>query len=92
MVRHILIDEFDNFVKGAKFRERAEGFLGDGIFNADGDRYVLNTLLLVHSTPSHQTCVYLITLSLGLTLQLEVCMSLQLSRLTTAHNRIARLA
>lgn len=38
VIRHVLVDDFDNFVKGAKFRERAQGFLGDGIFNADGDR------------------------------------------------------
>lgn len=36
--RHVLIDDFDNFVKGKKFYQRAEGFLGDGIFNSDGER------------------------------------------------------
>jgi hypothetical protein len=33
-----LLDDFDNFPKGEKFRGRAEDFLGDGIFNSDGER------------------------------------------------------
>ncbi len=38
VLKHVLVTDFDNFAKGEKFRERAEGFLGDGIFNSDGDR------------------------------------------------------
>jgi hypothetical protein len=39
-MKHVLVDDFDNFVKGEKFRERAWDFLGDGIFNSDGERWV----------------------------------------------------
>lgn len=39
VVKHALVDDFDNFVKGEKTRSRAKGFLGDGIFNADGERW-----------------------------------------------------
>jgi hypothetical protein len=37
-MKHVLVGDFDNFVKGRKFKDRAEGFLGDGIFNTDGER------------------------------------------------------
>ena len=40
MLRHVLVGEFENFVKGDKFKARAEAFLGDGIFNSDGERWV----------------------------------------------------
>lgn len=39
VIKHVLIDDFDNFVKGQKFKERAQDFLGDGIFNSDGDNW-----------------------------------------------------
>ncbi|WVQ71060.1 hypothetical protein IAR50_000585 [Cryptococcus sp. DSM 104548] len=35
--RHVLVGDFDSFVKGQKFKDRAQGFLGDGIFNSDGE-------------------------------------------------------
>ncbi|TYJ57636.1 hypothetical protein B9479_001718 [Cryptococcus floricola] len=37
--RHVLIGDFDNFVKGQKFKDRAQEFLGDGIFNSDGQMW-----------------------------------------------------
>lgn len=40
VMRHVLVDEHENFVKGDKFRQRSKGFLGDGIFSSDGDRWV----------------------------------------------------
>ena len=42
--KHVLIDNFENFVKGEKFRIRAWDFLGDGIFNSDGERCVNNQI------------------------------------------------
>lgn len=39
-MRHVLVDEHENFVKGDKFRQRSKGFLGDGIFSSDGERWV----------------------------------------------------
>jgi hypothetical protein len=37
-MKHVLVDDFENFVKGKKFKERAWDFLGDGIFNSDAER------------------------------------------------------
>ncbi|KAG2355525.1 cytochrome P450 [Suillus spraguei] len=37
-IKTILATDFDNFVKGAKFREAADSVLGTGIFNSDGKR------------------------------------------------------
>ncbi|OCF41408.1 cytochrome P450 monooxygenase pc-2 [Kwoniella heveanensis CBS 569] len=46
VLKHVLVDDFDNFVKGAKFKDRAEAFLGDGIFNSDGDRWKFHRALM----------------------------------------------
>ena len=35
-VKHLLIDKFDNYPKGAFWRDTFKDLLGDGIFNADG--------------------------------------------------------
>ncbi|KAK1927710.1 cytochrome P450 [Papiliotrema laurentii] len=54
VIRHVLIDDFDNFVKGEKFYQRAEGFLGDGIFNSDGERWRFHrNLTRPYFHPSH---------------------------------------
>ncbi|KAL7422863.1 Protein kinase alk2 [Cryptotrichosporon argae] len=59
VLNHVLVDDFDNFVKGAKFKERAQGFLGDGIFNSDGDRWRFHRSLTrpffhpSHVNPAH---------------------------------------
>ncbi|WVR05800.1 hypothetical protein IAU60_002825 [Kwoniella sp. DSM 27419] len=58
VLKHVLVDDFDNFVKGAKFKDRAESFLGDGIFNSDGERWKFHRSLMrpffhpQHITPS----------------------------------------
>ncbi|KAK8865776.1 hypothetical protein IAR55_000923 [Kwoniella newhampshirensis] len=46
VLKHVLIDDFENFVKGQKFKDRAEAFLGDGIFNSDGERWRFHRALL----------------------------------------------
>ncbi|WWD18044.1 hypothetical protein CI109_102491 [Kwoniella shandongensis] len=46
VLKHVLISDFDNFVKGQKFKDRAEAFLGDGIFNSDGERWKFHRALL----------------------------------------------
>ncbi|ORY21852.1 cytochrome P450 [Naematelia encephala] len=52
--KHALVDDSNNFVKGKKFKDRAEGFLGDGIFNSDGERWKFHrTLLRPFFHPSH---------------------------------------
>jgi len=38
-VQHVLKDNFENYEKGAEFRERMRDVLGDGIFNADGAQW-----------------------------------------------------
>ncbi|KAG2131952.1 cytochrome P450 [Suillus cothurnatus] len=35
-IKTILATDFDNYVKGAKFREAADSVLGTGVFNSDG--------------------------------------------------------
>ncbi|WWC58540.1 uncharacterized protein I303_101083 [Kwoniella dejecticola CBS 10117] len=58
VLKHVLVDDFDNFVKGEKFKERAEAFLGDGIFNSDGERWKFHRSLMrpffhpAHISPS----------------------------------------
>ncbi|KAK6149009.1 hypothetical protein DH2020_016534 [Rehmannia glutinosa] len=37
IVEHMLKSNFDNFPKGVRFRTLLEDFLGEGIFNSDGD-------------------------------------------------------
>ncbi|WVQ62299.1 uncharacterized protein L199_000438 [Kwoniella botswanensis] len=46
VLKHVLMDDFDNFVKGEKFKDRAVDFLGDGIFNSDGDRWKFHRSLM----------------------------------------------
>ncbi|KIR30411.1 cytochrome P450 monooxygenase pc-2 [Cryptococcus deuterogattii LA55] len=46
VIKHVLIDDFDNFVKGQKFKDRAQNFLGDGIFNSDGDGWKFHRSLM----------------------------------------------
>ncbi|WVQ85454.1 hypothetical protein IAT38_007619 [Cryptococcus sp. DSM 104549] len=54
VLKHVLVDDFDNFVKGQKFKDRAEAFLGDGIFNSDGERWKFHrTLMRPFFHPSH---------------------------------------
>ncbi|WVQ97197.1 hypothetical protein IAU59_004307 [Kwoniella sp. CBS 9459] len=54
VLKHVLVDDFDNFVKGAKFKDRAEAFLGDGIFNSDGERWRFHrSLMRPFFHPSH---------------------------------------
>ncbi|KAG2105762.1 cytochrome P450 [Suillus discolor] len=36
-VKTILVTDFHNYVKGAKFREAADSILGTGVFNSDGN-------------------------------------------------------
>ncbi|WRT64043.1 uncharacterized protein IL334_000971 [Kwoniella shivajii] len=61
VLKHVLLDEFNNFVKGAKFKERAEAFLGDGIFNSDGERWKFHRSLMrpffhpIHISPKNFT-------------------------------------
>jgi hypothetical protein len=38
VVQSILSDNFDNFEKGDLFKKRLTEMLGNGIFNADGER------------------------------------------------------
>ncbi|KAG2131949.1 cytochrome P450 [Suillus cothurnatus] len=38
----ILATDFDNYVKGAKFREAADSVLGTGVFNSDGEIWKLH--------------------------------------------------
>ncbi|XP_047079713.1 cytochrome P450 86B1-like [Lolium rigidum] len=38
-VEHVLKNNFDNYPKGAYYRERFAELLGDGIFNADGEAW-----------------------------------------------------
>ncbi|WWC86142.1 uncharacterized protein L201_001014 [Kwoniella dendrophila CBS 6074] len=46
VLKHVLLEDFDNFVKGDKFKDRAEAFLGDGIFNSDGERWKFHRSLM----------------------------------------------
>nr|KIR48835.1 cytochrome P450 monooxygenase pc-2 [Cryptococcus bacillisporus CA1280] len=46
VIKHVLIDDFDNFVKGQKFKDRAQDFLGDGIFNSDRDGWKFHRSLM----------------------------------------------
>lgn len=38
-VKYVLQTKFDNFIKGNEFKKRMDPFLGDGIFNTDGDKW-----------------------------------------------------
>jgi len=38
-IEHILKTNFNNYIKGADFTSRAHDFLGDGIFNIDGEKW-----------------------------------------------------
>lgn len=38
-LKHILLDAFDRYPKGDGFHDGLEDFLGDGIFNVDGDKW-----------------------------------------------------
>lgn len=38
-IEHILKKNFENYEKGVAFKERMHDFLGDGIFNVDGDQW-----------------------------------------------------
>jgi hypothetical protein len=38
VMKYVLVENFEGFGKGAKFKYRTGGFLGDGIFNSDGER------------------------------------------------------
>ncbi|WWC66441.1 uncharacterized protein I206_100343 [Kwoniella pini CBS 10737] len=54
ILKHVLLDDFDNFVKGEKFKDRAIAFLGDGIFNSDGERWKFHrTLMRPFFHPTH---------------------------------------
>ncbi|KAG1738016.1 cytochrome P450 [Suillus lakei] len=41
-IKTILATDFDNYVKGAKFREAADSVLGTGVFNSDGETWKLH--------------------------------------------------
>ncbi|KAG2354387.1 cytochrome P450 [Suillus spraguei] len=41
-IKTILATDFDNYVKGAKFREAADSVLGTGVFNSDGEIWKLH--------------------------------------------------
>ena len=41
-IQHILKDDFDKFGKGPVFRTRAQGLLGNGIFNVDGNPWYIH--------------------------------------------------
>lgn len=43
-MKHILVSGFQEFDKGAPQRERMKGFLGTGIFAADGDMWKMASL------------------------------------------------
>ncbi|XP_057798029.1 cytochrome P450 94A2-like [Salvia miltiorrhiza] len=47
-VQHILKNHFYNYPKGATFRTILSDFLGDGIFNADGDTWKFQRQLASH--------------------------------------------
>ncbi|KAG2143717.1 cytochrome P450 [Suillus clintonianus] len=38
-IKTMLATDFDNYVKGAKFREAADSVLGTGVFNSDGETW-----------------------------------------------------
>ncbi|KAG8215371.1 cytochrome P450 [Butyriboletus roseoflavus] len=41
-IKAILATDFNNYVKGEKFKETAESVLGTGVFNSDGDTWKLH--------------------------------------------------
>ncbi|XP_047328850.1 cytochrome P450 94A2-like [Impatiens glandulifera] len=47
-IRHILRTHFNNYQKGENFRIAAADFLGDGIFNADGEKWKSQRLVALH--------------------------------------------
>ncbi|KAG2055986.1 cytochrome P450 [Suillus hirtellus] len=56
-VKTILVTDFHNYVKGAKFREAADSILGTGVFNSDGETWKLHRNLtrsfFTHDRISH---------------------------------------
>ena len=45
-MQYMLADNFDAFEKGAPFHQRFRELLGNGIFNADGNRTSLPSLVV----------------------------------------------
>ncbi|KAG2139815.1 cytochrome P450, partial [Suillus bovinus] len=56
-IKTILATDFDNYVKGAKFREAADSVLGTGVFNSDGEIWKLHRTMtrpfFTHDRISH---------------------------------------
>ncbi|KAG1800357.1 cytochrome P450 [Suillus plorans] len=56
-VQTILVTDFHNYVKGAKFREAADSILGTGVFNSDGETWKLHRTMtrpfFTHDRISH---------------------------------------
>ncbi|KAG1903101.1 cytochrome P450 [Suillus fuscotomentosus] len=56
-VKTILVTDFHNYVKGAKFREAADSVLGTGVFNSDGETWKLHRTMtrpfFTHDRISH---------------------------------------
>ena len=47
-VRHVLKDNFSNYVKGKMFKETQREFLGQGIFNVDGPAWKMHRKIASH--------------------------------------------
>ncbi|KAG1903106.1 cytochrome P450 [Suillus fuscotomentosus] len=53
-VKTILVTDFHNYVKGAKFREAADSILGTGVFNSDGKLHrTMTRPFFTHDRISH---------------------------------------
>ncbi|KAJ8589112.1 cytochrome P450 [Rhizopogon salebrosus TDB-379] len=56
-IKTILATDFNNYVKGAKFREAADSVLGTGVFNSDGETWKLHRTMtrpfFTHDRISH---------------------------------------
>ncbi|KAG2142981.1 cytochrome P450 [Suillus clintonianus] len=56
-IKAILATDFDNYVKGAKFRRAADSVLGTGVFNSDGETWKLHRTMtrpfFTHDRISH---------------------------------------
>ncbi|KAG1790441.1 cytochrome P450 [Suillus plorans] len=56
-IKTILATDFDNYVKGAKFREAVDSVLGTGVFNSDGEIWKLHRTMtrpfFTHDRISH---------------------------------------
>ncbi|KAG1862400.1 cytochrome P450 [Suillus tomentosus] len=56
-VKTILVTDFHNYVKGAKFRDAADSVLGTGVFNSDGETWKLHRTMtrpfFTHDRISH---------------------------------------